>query len=984
MQAIRGMLIAAIALFSLTTSASAQVVVSDDITADVTWTNDNVYMLDGLIFVDSLVTLTIEEGTVIKALEQANITTGDGASALIVRRGGKLMAEGTVTSPIIFTSELDDVNDPDDLSQRDRGLWGGVILLGNATNNEPTINTQIEGVPVELNALYGGTDDDDDSGTLSYVSIRHGGFSISGVEGDEINGLTLGSVGRGTHIDHIEVFANGDDCYEWFGGTVQMKYIVGAFCSDDSFDYDQGFRGKGQYWFSIQDFDIAGRAGEHDGCDSAGDDATPFSIPLISNVTYIGSGAGNTVPGGDNNDYTFAIRDNAGGKYYNSIFTDFPGLALNIEDKGVGSSRERLETGDLLFQTNLWFGYGGGTTLDALVEGDFAESILAADNNTLSDPMLAGVSRTQDGGLDPRPTSGSPAFSTTTFDPGDAWFDAPTFLGAFGTKNWMGNWTALDQMGYIGNLIAAEGEVTVRNDITENTTWTADNVYLLDGLIFVDSLATLTIDAGTVIKGLEDVNITTGDGASALVVRRGGRLEAVGGPSSPIIFTSELDDVNDPGDLDQRDRGLWGGVILLGSATNNEPTINTQIEGIPVELNALYGGNNDADDSGILSYVSIRHGGFSISGVEGDEINGLTLGSVGSETQIDHVEVFANGDDCFEWFGGTVQMKYIIGAFCSDDSFDYDQGFRGKGQFWFSIQDSDIAGRAGEHDGGDSAGDDATPFSIPVIANVTYIGSGAGNTVPGGDNNDYTFAIRDNAGGKYYNSIFTDFPGLALNIEDKGAGSSRERLEQGDLLFQTNAWFGYGGGSTLDALVEGDFAESILAADNNVIADPMLAGISRTADGGLDPRPTTGSAAFTTPFDIGDAWFTPTTYIGAFGGVNWTDGWSTLDRNGYNGDLTVGVETVSTDTPEFVALGQNYPNPFTGTTTIEFDLNDRMDVEIVVYDLLGRPVKVVEKGTHAAGHYRAEFDASELSAGVYFYRMTAGGASQSRTMTVAR
>ncbi|MBT8399586.1 MAG: hypothetical protein KJO98_03855, partial [Rhodothermia bacterium] len=205
-----------------------------------------------------------------------------------------------------------------------------------------------------------------------------------------------------------------------------------------------------------------------------------------------------------------------------------------------------------------------------------------------------------------------------------------------------------------GGILAAAGtaraQVTVSADITSSTTWTSNNEYLLDGLVFVDNGATLTIEPGTVIKGLEDINITTGEGASALVIRRGAKINAVGTASQPIVFTSELDDVNDPLDLDQRDRGLWGGLILLGRATTNEPTTDNQIEGIPTNLNALYGGTDDADNSGTLKYVSIRHGGFSISGVEGDEINGLTLGGVGSGTTIDYVEVYANFDDCFEWF----------------------------------------------------------------------------------------------------------------------------------------------------------------------------------------------------------------------------------------------------------------------------------------------------------------------------------------------
>ena len=251
-----------ILLFSvlLTTAVFAQINVTADIASNTTWSASNVYFLDGLIFVNDGATLTIEEGTVIKGKLQANITTGDGASALIVRRGGKILAEGSQTNPIIFTSELDDVNNPNDLTKDDRGLWGGVILLGKAVTNQPTTENQIEGIPTTEDAKFGGTDDNDDSGILRYVSIRHGGFSISGIPGDEINGLTLGAIGDQTIIEHIEVIANFDDGYEWFGGTVNSKYLVSAFCGDDGFDWDMGYRGKGQFWFLIQGTDEAGRS----------------------------------------------------------------------------------------------------------------------------------------------------------------------------------------------------------------------------------------------------------------------------------------------------------------------------------------------------------------------------------------------------------------------------------------------------------------------------------------------------------------------------------------------------------------------------------------------------------------------------------------------------------------------------------------------------------------------------------------------------
>ncbi|MFZ0389625.1 MAG: T9SS type A sorting domain-containing protein [Calditrichia bacterium] len=425
---------------------SATIVVSQDITSNTTWTANNEYHLNGLIFVDSLVTLTIQPGTVIKGYLQSSITTGDGASALVVRRGAKLLAEGQPDSPIVFTSELDDLNDPFDLGPTDRGLWGGLILLGQATTNQPdTSKNQIEGIPPSENARYGGNNDADNSGSLSFISIRHGGFSISGVPGDEINGLTMGAVGSGTSIHHIEVFANFDDGYEWFGGTVNTKNLVAAFCADDAFDYDQGFRGKGQFWFAVQADDEAGRGGEHDGGD---DDETgqPYSIPVISNVTYIGAGVGST-PAGDGNDRALYFRDNAGGKYYNSIFTDFVNVGVKIEDLPSGDdSRIRMDQGDLLLQNNIWWAFGAGNTLSAISSDSYTEAHLSSHNNLMVNPQISHISRDVTGMLDPRPSASGPA-ATGALPMTDPFFSSVNYYGAFdpGAPLWTRGWTALAQ-----------------------------------------------------------------------------------------------------------------------------------------------------------------------------------------------------------------------------------------------------------------------------------------------------------------------------------------------------------------------------------------------------------------------------------------------------------------------------------------------------------------------------------------------------------
>lgn len=239
------------------------IILRENITSDVTWESDKVYVLGGRITVESGATLTIQPGTVIKA----EAGTGANATALLVARGGTLIAEGTADAPIIFTSIADEIT-PEQVAGGDfaspnldpdiNGLWGGVIVLGNATisaSNEDTdedLNeVQIEGIPsTDTNGLYGGNDDGDNSGVISHISIRHGGANIGA--GNEINGLTLGGVGSATTINNVEVVANQDDGIEWFGGTVNVNNVVVWNAGDDAIDTDQSWAGTLDNFFVVK------------------------------------------------------------------------------------------------------------------------------------------------------------------------------------------------------------------------------------------------------------------------------------------------------------------------------------------------------------------------------------------------------------------------------------------------------------------------------------------------------------------------------------------------------------------------------------------------------------------------------------------------------------------------------------------------------------------------------------------------------------
>jgi len=260
------------------------VTISANITADESWSTGNTYVLDGRIAVESGATLSIEPGVVVKG------ETGEGAnaSALLIARGAKIMAEGTADAPIIFTTVLDDIEpgeiESPNLDEFDVANWGGLIILGNAPISADAEAVQIEGIPADdTNGLYGGTNASDNSGVLRYVSVRHGGANIG--EGNEINGITLGGVGSGTTIEFVEVVANQDDGIEFFGGTVNVSNALVWAQQDDAFDVDQAYSG------TIDNFVyIAGEESDH-GLEIDGPEGTATAGFTMTNGTLKGLAA---------------------------------------------------------------------------------------------------------------------------------------------------------------------------------------------------------------------------------------------------------------------------------------------------------------------------------------------------------------------------------------------------------------------------------------------------------------------------------------------------------------------------------------------------------------------------------------------------------------------------------------------------------------------------------------------------------------------
>ena len=271
--------------------------------------------------------------------------------------------------------------------------------------------------------------------------------------------------------------------------------------------------------------------------------------------------------------------------------------------------------------------------------------------------------------------------------------------------------------------VTVNGSFTLSGTYTTNKTLTADKIWELKGRVFIADGATLTIPAGTIIKAAGG----TGTDSSFICIARGGKIDAQGTADKPIIMTSVADDITIGqkygSNLNDSNVGLWGGLLVLGKAPGSfkNDVTEFQIEGIPAEeTNGLYGGNDPADNSGTIKYVSIRHGGTSIG--EDNEINGLTLGGVGTGTTISHVEVVGNQDDGIEFFGGTVNASNLIVWGQGDDGLDIDQSYAG------TISNSIVIANSTSDHGLEIDGPEGSMDDSFKLENITLIGDGtAGN-----------------------------------------------------------------------------------------------------------------------------------------------------------------------------------------------------------------------------------------------------------------
>ncbi|MDX2172608.1 MAG: T9SS type A sorting domain-containing protein [Bacteroidota bacterium] len=524
-----------------------------------------------------------------------------------------------------------------------------------------------------------------------------------------------------------------------------------------------------------------------------------------------------------------------------------------------------------------------------------------------------------------------------------AFWTPTTYKGAFpvtdGTPatNWASGWSNFDPE----NTVYATPTQTVSADITSNTTWSG--VVLLQNKVYVKNNAVLTIQPGTVIRGDKATQGT-------LIITKGAQINAAGTASQPIVFTS-----NEA--VGNRQEGDWGGLVVLGLAVNNQPGGTANIEGITPIPETAYGGTNDADNSGTLTYIRIEFAGIPLQ--PNKEINGLTLGSVGSATTVRYIQVSFSGDDSFEWFGGTVDAKYLIAYRGLDDDFDCDFGFRGRVQFAVSIRDKDLSDAAGDSNSfevdNDGTGSTATPQTKAVFSNVTLIGPKGDGTIvlPGGEKFEKAFRLRRNSALSVFNSLVTGWE-KGLSIEDPST--------------QTN--YGSGNG-TISNVILTNFATATKIVTSGNPYNAALFGTN-----GNDTTTTIAQINWVNAFPA--LGVTPDLRLSA---ASTASTGAAFTNSVFAGQVT-GINNITNFNDKVVSV---YPNPANESALLVIDAVNASSINVAIYDVTGKLVSspVINQNL-SIGENSYTLNTANLNSGVYFISINTNGTKQTVKLVVSK
>ena len=907
---------------------NAQIIKSGNITVSETWTNNNVYILSGWVYVKGGATVTIQAGTVIK---------GDFATqgALIVERDAKLVANGTADQPIVFTSQKS-------VGQRSYGDWGGIIICGRASINAPANaslgTTQGEAV-IEggVGSFYGGgltPNDNDSSGVLRYVRIEYPGIAFQ--PNSEINGLTCGGVGRKTIIEHVQVSYSGDDSFEFFGGTVNAKWIVAYRGWDDDFDTDFGFRGQIQFGLSVRDPNIADQSGsngfESDN-DATGTGNTPITQPIFSNMTVVGPLAFNSTI---NTLYKRALhlRRNTKTSAYNSVFMGYP-TGLLIEST---TTQTNATTGELQWRNNVlagisvdtlaatsavnpnntngaffigdanlnngWFGTAGfnNTNYAAISSLMFNNVSLTAPNFTLmaGSPLLTGASFT------------NPALTNTFFTP-------VNYRGAFdGTNNWAACWTEFDPQnqpytGALNNSFAVTATAAGATTFCQGGSVTLNaGSYPGATYLWSNSATTQTISATT--SGTYSVTVTKSNGciatSNAIVVT------VNPSPTTPVITASGATTFCNGGNVTLTSSQSTG---ILWSNNATTPSINVISSG---SYDVTYTDANGCTATSFPTTVIVNA-----------NPSAPTITANGSTT-------FCTGDSV------TLSSNQATGNLWSTNETTQSITVMTSGSYDVTYTDAN----------GCSATSNTTTVSVSNAPAPTITIQGNTALCPG-----ETVTLTSSAGNSY---LWSNGP-TTQSITVSTAGTY--------FVTVTNSNPCNGTGASSSVTVTTLPAPTSSFTYNVPVVNQYQ--FTNTSSGGTIYAWDFGDASQSSAQNPAHVYFISGTYTVTLT-VTGANGCSTTSTQVINANVGVTEQTL-------VNAMTLYPNPANDNMNIELSMNDNSEVQIMAYDLSGQ-ILVNENKNLATGKTTLTYDVANWSNGIYFIRVTSGNTVNTMKVVISR
>lgn len=902
---------------------NAQIIKSGNITANETWTSNNIYLLNGWVYVKAGVTLTIQPGTVIK---------GDFATkgALIIERDAKIIADGTVDHPIVFTSQKS-------VGQRSYGDWGGVIICGRGWTNwaASVANGTTDGegmVEGGVGSIYGGgasPNDDDSSGVLRHVRIEYPGVAFQ--PNSEINGLTMCAVGRKTVIDYVQVSYSGDDSFEWFGGAVNCKHLIAYRGWDDDFDTDYGFRGKIQWAVSMRDPNIADASGsngfESDN-DAAGSARAPRTRAVFSNVSIFGPYCFNPVV---NTNYKRAqhIRRDSETSSFNSVFCGYPqGLLIESASTQNNAAGDTLrwknsylvQMDDTLATTtganpnnvsgtinmNTWFntaGYNNGTI--GLASG------LMVNNLSLTSPDLTLA-------------AGSPLLSGASFSNSyvaDPWFTPTTYVGAFdGANDWTDCWAEWDPQNQAYNAMI-DNTFSVTATAQTATTFCQGGSVVLDagmvaGASYLWSNGATTQTTTITTSGTYSAVVTKANGCSATTNAITVTVNAL--PAAPTIGASGPTTFCNGGSVDLTSSQSTG-IEWSNQSTSAMITVNAS-----GTYDVTYTDGNGCSATSAPTTVTVNP----LPSAPTISANGPTTFCTGDSVVLSSSQSSGN-----MWAPNNETTQSITVMTSGTYSVTYTDG------------------------NGCSATSSATTVSSSAAPAPTVQVTGATALCPGetvtltastadsylwAPNGETTQSITVSAAGVYFVTVTNSDP-----CNGVGASSS----------------------TTVTAL-----AAPTAAFTYNVPVVNQY-GFTNTS---------TGATLYT--WDFGDGNFSTNaspTHIYAASNTYTV----TLIATGANGctDTTTQVINFVSGVEELAAFGGMtvYPNPANTTVNLAISLNEVAEVSVIAYDMTGQ-ILINEQQNLMNGQSTLQYNVTEWSNGIYFFQVTTGDVTNTVRVVIAK